>query len=54
MDNRNRQNNYWLHHMIKHELGSKKYNSLIAEGKVKILEKELRKGKTIYQLLSSV
>ena len=54
MDNRNRQNNYWLHHIIKQELGNKKHQQLIAEGKLKILEKELRKGKTIYQLLSSV
>ena len=52
MDNRNRQNNYWLHHIIKQELGNKKHQQLIAEGKLKILEKELRKGKTIYQLLS--
>jgi len=54
MDNRNKQNNYWLHHIIKHELGSKKYNSLLAKGKLKILEKELTKGKTICQLLSSI
>ena len=54
MDNRNKQNNYWLHHIIKQELGSKKYNSLLAKGKLKILEKELTKGKTICQLLSSI
>ena len=54
MDNRSKQNNYWLHHIIKHELGSKKYNSLLAKGKLKILEKELTKGKTICQLLSSI
>ena len=50
--NREKQTIYWLHHRVKEELGNKKYNSLLAEGKLKILEKELRKGKTIYQLLS--
>ena len=52
--NREKQNNYWLHHIIKEELGSKQYNSLLAEGKLKMLEKELAKGKTIYQLLASL
>jgi LAO/AO transport system kinase len=51
--NREKQNIYWLHHIVKEELGSKQYNSLVAEGKLKILENELTKGKTIYQLLSS-
>ena len=52
--NREKQNNYWLHHIIKEELGSKQYNSLLAEGKLKMLEKELAKGKTIYQLLANL
>ena len=52
--NREKQTIYWLHHRVREELGSKKYNSLLAEGQLKILEKELRKGKTIYQLLSSL
>ena len=51
--NREKQNIYWLHHRVKEELGSKKYNSLLAEGTLKFLEEELTKGKTIYQLLSS-
>jgi len=51
-ENRKNQNIYWLHHVVKEELGSKQYNSLIAEGKLKMLEKELNKGKTIYQLLA--
>jgi LAO/AO transport system kinase len=53
-ENRKKQNIYWLHHTVKEELGSKQYNSLLAEGKLKDLEKELIKGKTIYQLLSSL
>ena len=52
--NREKQSIYWLHHRIKEELGSKRYNSLLAEGKLKFLEEELRKGNTIYQLLSSL
>ena len=52
--NREKQNIYWLHHTVKKELGNKQYNSLKAEGKLNILEKELTKGKTIYQLLSSI
>jgi len=54
MENRKDHNIYWLHHVVKEELGSKQYNSLLAEGKLKMLEKELTKGKTIYQLLSSL
>tara|TARA_B100000767_G_scaffold188188_1_gene175533 strand:- start:316 stop:1257 length:942 start_codon:yes stop_codon:yes gene_type:complete len=52
--NRENQNIYWLHLAVKEELGSKQYNSLLAEGKLKILEKELNKGKTIYQILASL
>jgi len=52
--NRKDQNNYWLHLAVKEELGAKQYNSMLAEGKLKMLEKELNKGKTIYQLLASL
>ena len=52
--NRENQNIYWLHLAVKEELGSKKYNSLLAEGKLKMLEEELNTGKTIYQLLASL
>ena len=52
--NRENQNIYWLHHILKEELGSKQYNSLLAEGKFKMMEKELTKGKTIYQIFSSI
>ena len=53
-NNRKQQNSYWLHHVVKEELGSKQYNSLKAEGKLKMLERELTEGKTIYQLLASL
>ena len=53
IENRNKQNIYWLQHAVKEEFGSKKYDLLMAEGKLKMMEKELTKGKTIYQILSS-
>ena len=53
-ENRKKQKIYWLHHIIKEELGSKKYNLLLSSGKLRILEKELIKGNNIYQLLSSL
>ena len=53
-ENRKKQNIYWLHQIVKEELGSKQYNSLKAEGKFKMMEKELTEGKTIYQLLASL
>ena len=52
--NRKDQNTYWLHLAVKEELGSKQYNSLLAEGKFKMLERELTEGKTVYQLLASL
>jgi len=54
MKNREKQNNYCLHQRIKEELGTKKYKSLLSEGKFKLLEKELKEGKTIYQIFSSI
>ena len=53
-ENRKKQKVYWLHNIIKKELGRKKYNLLHSSGKLIILEKELTKGNTIYQLLSKL
>ena len=53
-ENRKRQNIFWLHHTIKEELGNKKYNSLISEGKLENLEKELSAGKTIHQIIEEL
>ncbi|MAX68329.1 MAG: methylmalonyl Co-A mutase-associated GTPase MeaB [Flavobacteriales bacterium] len=53
-ENRNKQNVYWLHHIIKEDLGNKKYNSLILEGKLDELETKLKKGGTIKQLLEGL
>ena len=52
--NRADQNNYWLHFKIKEELGNKKYNSLLDSGKIKLLEKEIEKGKSLNQLIQSL
>ena len=53
-ENRKKQDIYWLHHTIKEELGNKKYNSLVLEGKIEKLEIKLKKGETINQLLEEL
>ena len=53
-ENRKKQNIDWLHHAIKEELGNKKYNSLVLEGKLEILENQLVNGKTIFQLIETL
>lgn len=52
--NRYNQKKYWLHLKAKEELGNKKYNTLLADGKLQILEKELQKWKPISQLIESL
>ena len=54
MDNRNKQNNYWLRHIIKHELGNKKYQQLIVDNSLTHLEHELEKGSSIYEVLKKI
>ena len=53
-ENRKKQDVYWLHHIIKEDLGNKKYKSLILEGKLDELETKLKKGGTIKQLLEEL
>jgi hypothetical protein len=53
-DNRNKQNTYWLHHIIKEELGNKKYKLLKANNTLKALEKELENGSSIYELIATL
>lgn len=53
-ENRNKQDVYWIHHIIKEELGNKKYNSLVLEGKLEKLEIKLKKRGTIKQLLEEL
>tara|TARA_B110000858_G_scaffold120628_1_gene137702 strand:- start:322 stop:1266 length:945 start_codon:yes stop_codon:yes gene_type:complete len=54
IDNRNRQNNYWLHHIVKHELGNKKYQELIVDNSLTNLEQDLKKGNSIYEVLKKI
>ncbi len=52
--NRENQDKYWLHLYIKEELGKKKYNSLKTNGNLERLEKQLRKGRNIDELLNKI
>ena len=52
--NRTKQSKFWLHLFIKEEFGNQKYNNLLSEGKIKLMEEELLTGKKIYQLINSV
>ena len=54
IDNRNKQNNYWLHHIIKHELGNKKYQQLKADNTLTDLEQDIKKGSSIYEVLKKI
>ncbi len=54
MSNRNKQNNYWLHHIIKHELGNKKYQQLKADNNLTDLEQDIKKGSSIYEILKTI
>ena len=52
--NRIKQSKFWLHLFIKEEFGNQKYNNLLSEGKIKLMEEELLTGKKIYQIIKSV
>ena len=52
--NRNKQNNYWLHHIIKHELGNKKYQQLKADNTLTDLEEDIKIGSSIYEVLKKI
>ena len=53
-DNRNKQNNYWLHHIIKHEFGNRKYQQLIDENSLINLEQHLKNDVSIYEVLNKI
>ena len=53
-DNRETQKIYWLHQTIKEELGTKKYKSLIEGNQIELLEKEIKNGNDIYQILLNI
>jgi len=52
--NRIEQSKFWLHLYIKEELGKQRYNTLLKEGKIKLMEEELLRGKKIYQLVDTI
>ena len=52
--NRINQGKYWLHLIIRQELGNRAYNKLLEKGKFLQLEKKLENGKTINQLLTEL
>jgi len=54
IENRKRQNIYFLHQTIKEELGNKKYNSLKSKGKLDVLETKLSEGKTIFHIIEEM
>lgn len=53
IENRKRQDIYWLHHTIKEELGKKTYKSL-SKNLLNMLEGQLLEGKTIPQILKEI
>jgi LAO/AO transport system kinase len=54
LENRKQQNNYWLHHIIKEELGNKKYQQLKENNTLIDLEQALEKGNSIYKILENL
>ena len=53
-NNRKQQKNYWLHHIIKEELGNKKYQKLKENNTLSKLEERLEKGSSIYQIIDNL
>ena len=53
-DNRNKQNTYWLHHIIKEELGNKKYQQLKVNNTLSELEQALENGSSIYEVFEKL
>ena len=54
MKNRKDQNTHWLHHIIKEEIGNKKYQELVSKEDILKLELLLQKGKTISQIIDKI
>lgn len=54
LDNRKQQNKYWLHHIIKEELGNKKYQQLKANNTLTELEQALENGSSIYEVFGKL
>ena len=54
MKNREQQKIYWLHHIVKEEIGNKKYQELVSKEDILKLELLLQKGKTISQIIDNI
>jgi LAO/AO transport system kinase len=54
LNNREQQNIYWLHHIIKEEIGNKKYQELVSKEDILKLELLLQKGETISQIIDKI
>ena len=54
IENRKRQDIYWLHQIIKEELGKNKYKLLKSNGVLKKLETDLIKEKNISKIISNI
>jgi LAO/AO transport system kinase len=52
--NREQQKIYWLHHIVKEEIGNKKYQELVSKEDILKLELLLQKGKTISQIIDKI
>lgn len=52
--NREQQEIYWLHEKIKEEFGKKKYNNIISNKKIQLLEKDLKSGKKLYEIIKDL
>ena len=53
-ENRKEQEVFWLHHIIKQELGNKKYEYLKTNNKIIDLEKSLKKGISINEIINNI
>jgi len=53
-ENRKQQNKFWLHHIIKEELGNKKYQGLKENNTLKKAEELLKNGSSIYTILENL
>ena len=55
IENRKKQNKYWLNKLIKEEIGNRKYQELIDNGDINRMEQKImQEEETIYQILKKI
>ena len=55
IENRKKQNKYWLNKLIKEEIGNRKYQELIENGDINRMEQKImQEEETIYQILKKI